>query len=282
MINNKPKISVGIPVRNGGKLIERAIECILSQTEKNLEIIISDNCSNDGSEKFLKKITQKNSNIVLYRQVKLLKALDNFKFVLSKARGKFFMWAAHDDTRSNNFIEVLIKSLEDNKSAVLAFPELYIYHNENLSDGKKIAYPFSTKGLNKWQRAKKTAFLQCFSIYGVWKSDVLKSLPIIYCRWWVDLPIMLSASYYGSFVKNKKARFNCLEIVKTSEERSKIEGYSNKFSLFKSVIELVKTTFITCFKVGGVNFAIFSTFLVINKQIINFPGFFLRKFKLTE
>ena len=35
-----PRVSIGIPVRNGGEKIKVALESILNQTENNIEIII--------------------------------------------------------------------------------------------------------------------------------------------------------------------------------------------------------------------------------------------------
>ena len=44
-----PKISVCIPVYNREKYIAQCIESVLAQDYKNIEIIISDNCSTDGT-----------------------------------------------------------------------------------------------------------------------------------------------------------------------------------------------------------------------------------------
>ena len=58
----KPLISIGLPVKDGFKdrsqndiNLEKSLNSILSQTYENLEIIISDNCSEDETTKFLNK-----------------------------------------------------------------------------------------------------------------------------------------------------------------------------------------------------------------------------------
>ena len=50
MNQNIPRVSVGMPVYNGERFIAQAIESILSQTFRDLELIISDNASTDATE----------------------------------------------------------------------------------------------------------------------------------------------------------------------------------------------------------------------------------------
>ena len=45
------KISIGLPVYNGEKSIEKSIVAIQSQTYQNFKLIISDNASTDRTEK---------------------------------------------------------------------------------------------------------------------------------------------------------------------------------------------------------------------------------------
>lgn len=48
-----PKVSVVIPTRNRLLMLKKAIDSVLSQTEKHFEIIIVDDGSNDGTREFL-------------------------------------------------------------------------------------------------------------------------------------------------------------------------------------------------------------------------------------
>ena len=55
LIENKhPLVSVGIPTYNRPKGLKRLLKQIQNQTYKNIEIIVSDNCSEN--EKKLKKL----------------------------------------------------------------------------------------------------------------------------------------------------------------------------------------------------------------------------------
>jgi GT2 family glycosyltransferase len=50
--------------------------------------------------------------IFFYKQLKNIGSAENFKYVLSKATGEYFLLAADDDIRSSNFIEKNLDFLE--------------------------------------------------------------------------------------------------------------------------------------------------------------------------
>jgi len=63
-----PKVTIGMPVYNGAKTIEKAINSLLSQTFKDFNLIISDNASNDETESICREFSQKDARIHYIRQ----------------------------------------------------------------------------------------------------------------------------------------------------------------------------------------------------------------------
>lgn len=59
----QPLISVIMPVHNGEKYIKEAIDSIINQTYKNIELIIIDDCSTDQTADIINKI---NFNKIIY------------------------------------------------------------------------------------------------------------------------------------------------------------------------------------------------------------------------
>lgn len=110
-----PLVSVGIPTYNNPQGLSQALKCITEQTYKNIEIIVSDNASNNiNVAKILSEFSTKDLRIKYFRQKNNIGPVENFKYVLKKAQGEYFMWAADDDLLDKKFIEMGVISLIDN------------------------------------------------------------------------------------------------------------------------------------------------------------------------
>jgi glycosyltransferase involved in cell wall biosynthesis len=115
-----PLVSVGVPVRNGVPLIERTMCTMRSQTWTNLEILVSDNGSTDGTREVLARHAAEDSRVEVARIDPPTGAGDNFDSVLRRARGEYFMWASHDDDWDLDYVERLVALLESDPEAVMA------------------------------------------------------------------------------------------------------------------------------------------------------------------
>jgi len=106
--NQIPTVSIGMPVYNGEKHIREALDSLLAQTYTDFELIISDNASTDATSEICKEYASRDNRIRYIRQPKNQGAPFNFHFVLKESKGKYFMWAAHDDNRLPQHIEKLM------------------------------------------------------------------------------------------------------------------------------------------------------------------------------
>jgi len=113
-------VSVGAPVCNEERFIRRSIESLLSQTYGNMEIIVSDNGSTDGTWDIISEYARSDSRIRPIRQEKNIGSDNNFMYVLAQARGAYFFWAGGDDWWDKRYVETLVKKLEDNPDRAVA------------------------------------------------------------------------------------------------------------------------------------------------------------------
>lgn len=175
-------VSVGIPTYNRPEGLRRTLECIIGQTYKNLEIIVSDNCSPGlETEVVVSEFMAKDNRIQYYRQNDNKGAHFNFKFVLDKATGKYFMWAADDDLWDPIFIETLINPLTRNQEVSTSFCS-YTFID---MDGKLIGSPRDFDYSNNYSIFRIIKFLLYYDdgcVYGLHRRDVIKKakFPI----WW--------------------------------------------------------------------------------------------------
>lgn len=131
---NTPTVSIGMPVYNGEKVISKTLDSLLSQSFRNFELIISDNASSDGTEEICRKYAAQDSRIRYIRQDTNLGSQPNFKYVLEKAVGKYFMWNGADDLRTPDFIECNLEYLELNPTCVASTSPNCFEDNEDIPE----------------------------------------------------------------------------------------------------------------------------------------------------
>jgi glycosyltransferase involved in cell wall biosynthesis len=119
--DNQPLVSVGIPTYNRPDGLRRTLEYITGQTYRNLEIIISNNCSPDPAVDEVIKSFINDSRIKYFKQPKNFGPTSNFRFVLEKSSGEYFMWASDDDGWHSEYVERLLSLLLEDSSCSVAF-----------------------------------------------------------------------------------------------------------------------------------------------------------------
>jgi glycosyltransferase involved in cell wall biosynthesis len=107
----KPLVTIGIPTYNRADgYLRDAISSTLAQTYENVEIVVSDNCSTDGTELVLKSYAD--ARIRYFRQEKQISANENFNFCLQQAKGSYFLLLHDDDMIDEKFIESCMTAVD--------------------------------------------------------------------------------------------------------------------------------------------------------------------------
>ncbi len=119
------QIDVLLASYNGEKYIEAQILSILNQTYKNIKLIISDDCSTDGTVDILKKYAQEDERIELHLQEKNLGVVKNIEFLLKNVSSNLYMLADQDDVWLPEKIEKAVEVL-NKENADLVFGDLKV------------------------------------------------------------------------------------------------------------------------------------------------------------
>ncbi len=129
-----PKVSIIIPVYNGEKYLKYAIDSALSQTYKNLEILVI----NDGSTDKTDKIAKSYGDKIKYIKKENGGVSSALNLGIKEMSGEYFSWLSHDDTYEPDKVEAEIDYLKKHKllhKKAIVFSDYYLIN----SKGKIIA-----------------------------------------------------------------------------------------------------------------------------------------------
>ena len=111
MNENKPLISVIVPVYKVEQYLERCIRSIISQTYQNLEIILVDDGSPDKCGEICEAFAQNDSRIRVYHKENGGLS-DARHFGAERACGEYITFIDSDDNVEEDYIETLYKKLK--------------------------------------------------------------------------------------------------------------------------------------------------------------------------
>lgn len=126
-----PKISIIIPVYNGSNYVKEAIESALSQTYKNIEVIVVNDGSSDNGE--TEKIALSYGDKIRYFKKENGGVSSALNFGIEKMKGEYFSWLSHDDKYEPQKIEQQVKLLsKENKKLIVLCSDAKIDKDSNL------------------------------------------------------------------------------------------------------------------------------------------------------
>lgn len=97
MVQNVPLVSVIIPVFNGERFITETISSVLAQTIADIEVIVVDDCSADGTAEMVERIARDDPRILFRRQPHNMGVALTRNYALNLARGRYIAYLDSDD-----------------------------------------------------------------------------------------------------------------------------------------------------------------------------------------
>lgn len=123
----KPLVSVIVPAYNTRELTKNCIESLLIQSFREFEIIIIDDCSNDGTWEMLQKI--KDERIKLIRTKKTGGPSASRNVGIKNSKGKYVFSIDGDCVASKNWIKEGVKIFEKEKCVGVEGSIYYVSKN---------------------------------------------------------------------------------------------------------------------------------------------------------
>lgn len=141
---NSPLVSVLMPAYNAEKYIGEAIESILNQSYKNLELIIIDDCSIDNTWNVIQEYSKKDKRIQLVKNRNNLKLSKTLNKGINLARGIFIARMDADDVSLPKRLELQVNYLLKNTEVGIVGGVMEITDINGCITGKR-EYPKNDK-----------------------------------------------------------------------------------------------------------------------------------------
>jgi len=107
-MNDTPLVSIIIPVYNVEKYLPQCLDSVVRQTYKNIEVILINDGSPDGSDAICQEYHQKYSQIQYFKRDNCgVDATRNYGMKIAK--GEFFFFLDSDDYLEDNCIEIMVE-----------------------------------------------------------------------------------------------------------------------------------------------------------------------------
>jgi glycosyltransferase involved in cell wall biosynthesis len=113
-----PRVTISIPLFNKVRYIEETLESALQQTYRDIEVVVLDNCSTDGSYEIV--TAHRDPRLRVIRHPENIGITANFNAALESARGEFVKLLCADDLLERESIAKQVDALDAAPHAAIA------------------------------------------------------------------------------------------------------------------------------------------------------------------
>lgn len=188
------KISVVTTAYNVEAYIEKCLTSLVNQTYKDIEIILVNDCSTDGTMDIVKRFEDERIKVVNHNQN--LGAGWARSTGIQHATGDYVITIDGDDWISEDFIEKLVENAKETDADIVSGGITFI-HDDNYEEIKRFL-PRVSEGMTKFldYSNKKIVFLNNKLV----RRTMYETVPYSHRRYCEDTPVILPLLYYANKV----------------------------------------------------------------------------------
>ncbi len=198
----EPLVSIGLPVFNGERFLGEAVESLLHQTYRNIELIISDNASTDATPEICQRYAAEDDRVRYSRLPENIGGVPNANRAFSLATGTYYMLAADDDVWQPTYVEQCVRCLERDPGTVLVCSEMAII-DETGTIRRQMKSPHTADSQRPAERLSE--FTNTFTItdasYGVTRADTMRRTPLFVIHPGHDRILLAELALWGRIVR---------------------------------------------------------------------------------
>jgi len=166
-------ISIITPSYNSSKYIAKTIESVISQTYKNWEMIIVDDCSPDNANEIIDKYTKKDFRIKLIKLEQNIGPANARNKGIKQAKGKYIAFLDSDDVWLPTKLEKQVKFMQDNDLALTCSSYYTINETNKQINTRIVKESFSYSDMLKSNHiGNLTGIYDCEKLGKIYMDDV--------------------------------------------------------------------------------------------------------------
>lgn len=157
-----PKVSIVLPTYNGQDFIRESIESVISQTFRDWELIIVNDCSTDESISIIEFYAKSDQRIKIINNQSNQKLPKSLNIGFNNSQGEYLTWTSDDNIYLPHAIEKMVEYLDKNNREVMVCTRI-----NYISEDKKILYK-SVPYTNEYM-----CYSDCLGACFLYRRDVL-------------------------------------------------------------------------------------------------------------
>lgn len=218
----KKLVSIIIPVYNAESYLNRCIESVLRQTYKNIELVLINDGSTDGSEIIIERYLD--DKRIVYRKSANNGVSTARNLGISMSSGEYILFVDSDDYIKDELVEFMVENIKDNDLLISGYSEYYV-EKDDFTDHCCAGFCGKIEDfLSIIPRYLNPPFLlgPCFKLF---KSNIIQSKNLLF-------PIELSFGEDAEFVLNYMENINsviCVDYIGYVYVKSNKESLSSSF-----------------------------------------------------
>jgi len=253
---NYPLVDIVVLNYNSGNVLKKCFPSVLKTDYPNINFIVIDNGSKDGSADFVKKIP----NVIFISNLKNLGCPAGLNKAIPYLKGSYHAFLNEDIELEPNWLKEIIKVMEENKKIGIAGLRLFNYYNRSLNE-------YGSTYFSKWFSLAGQLSVDCIDLSKsqkgiievpyvgigmmVTRADLFKKIGGFrgkYFLYWDDVDYCIRTwllGYKTVIVKNAKGYHMVMASVKRNVSKLKVMYYARRnslafFLIFYSLKEMKK------------------------------------------
>ena len=197
-----------MPAYNSERWIGEAIDSVLGQTYRDLELVICDNASTDATSQICRAYAARDPRVRYYRNPENLGVYENYNRVFRYAVGEYFKWASSNDVCAERFIERCVEVLDARTDVVLCCGRTALI-GERISEFSDYDDRLDLQDSSPCARLRQ--FLEEIRLNnvfnGVVRREILGRTGLLRAYSASDIPLFAELALRGKFVQLKERLF---------------------------------------------------------------------------